>query len=72
MSAFSPDVSVLYITLGVLNGTSQVLLYMGSASILYYYFHDKKGLATSIYLDYIGLFLKVFLIKFRPNLISVF
>ena len=49
LSAFSPNVYLLYVSFGALTGTSQVLFYMGSASILYYYFDERKGLATSMF-----------------------
>ena len=47
ISAFTYDMNVLYLTFGVMCGTAQSFLYVGGASILYHYFDEKKGLATS-------------------------
>ena len=47
ISAFTYNIYVLFVTFGVMCGTAQSFLYVAGASILYFYFDDKKGLATS-------------------------
>ena len=47
ISAFTYNIYVLFVTFGIMCGTAQSLLYVGGASILYYYFDEKKGLGTS-------------------------
>ena len=47
ISAFSYNIYVLFVTFGVMCGTAQSLSIVGGASILYYYFEEKRGLATS-------------------------
>ena len=47
ISAFTYNIYVLFVTFGVMCGTAQSLSIVGGASILYYYFEEKRGLATS-------------------------
>ena len=47
ISAFTSNFYTLFLTLGVMAGASESFVFVGGASILYSYFTDKKGLATS-------------------------
>ena len=47
ISAFTYNIYVLFVTFGIMCGTAQSLSIVGGASILYYYFEEKRGLATS-------------------------
>ena len=49
ISSFSHEIYVLYVTFGVMCGIAQSFSFVGGASILYFYFKDRKGLATGTF-----------------------
>ena len=49
MSAFTSNFYTLFLTFGIMAGAAQSFVFVGGASILYSYFKEKRGLATSKY-----------------------
>ena len=45
-SALTYHVEVLFVTYGIMFGAAKSFAFVGGASIIYFYFEDKKGLAT--------------------------
>ena len=49
VSAFSTNFYILFLTFGVMFGAAQPFVFVGGATVLFSYFKNKKGLATSKY-----------------------
>ena len=49
ISAFTSNFYTLFLTFGIMSGAAQSFVFVGGASVIYSYFKEIRGLATSKY-----------------------